>query len=205
MKIKKLLAQNSKLKKDGIFNFDIPAYKSKSGMITCPNAKACIANCYARQGTYMFPVVREKHEWNLEQSLKDNFVDVMVNEIKKRKCKIVRPQSAGDYYNREYAQKWLRIAELCPETQFYSYTKSWNMFDGMTMPKNFKLIQSFGGVLQVDKSKPHAMVYNDKSLIPNDYHDASESDLVAYNNVNIALVFHSTKKLVDNGFVNKGV
>lgn len=199
--MKTLLTQNSKLKKDGIFNFDIPAYKSSTGLITCPNARTCIANCYARQGTYQFSNVKAKHEWNLAESLKDSFIPDMLAEIKKRKVKLLRLHSAGDFYSQEYVIKWFIIMDLLPEVQFYAYTKSWNLFDGIAIPSNFKFIQSEGGSLTIDKSMPHALVYSDESLIPSNYFDASSSDLVAYNNERIALTYHGTKKMTDNGFI----
>lgn len=196
-----LLTQNSKLKKDGIFNFDIPAYKSKTGLITCPNAATCIANCYARQGTYNFSNVRNKHEANLAATFQDDFVEKIIAEIKRRKAKIVRPHSAGDFYSQEYADKWLQIVKALPEVKFYAYTKSWNFFDLDNLPENFKIIQSEGGKLPVDTKRPHAVVFTDGSLIPEDYNDASDSDLVAVNNTKIALTYHGTKKMVDNGFI----
>ena len=50
-----LLTQNSKIKKTAkhfdvkLFNFSIPAYKSKSGEITCPMADKCVKFCYAQK------------------------------------------------------------------------------------------------------------------------------------------------------------
>lgn len=197
----KLLTQNSKLKKDGIFNFDIPAYKSSTGLITCPNASSCIANCYARQGTYMFSNVKAKHEANLQASLQDSFVSDMVYEIKKRKVKILRISSAGDFYSQEYANKWLSIAKQVPDVFIYAYTKSWNFFDLDNLPSNMRIIQSQGGKLTIDKSRPHAVVFKEEGLIPNDYADASHSDMVAIKNDKVALVYHGTKRMVDNGFI----
>jgi len=203
MKEKKLLAQNSKLKKDGIWQFDIPAYKSSTGLITCPMAKDCIANCYARQGTYQFSTVKNKHEWNLQQTLSDNFPTMMINEIKSKKnCKIVRLHSSGDLYSREYLHKWLKIIESCPDTLFYAYTKSFNLLHGLTLPKNFKVIQSYGGKLEVDTTKAHAKVFLNENDIPSNYNDASHSDIVAIENTNIALVYHGTKKATMNQFIN---
>jgi hypothetical protein len=199
--MKQLLTQNSKLKKDGIFNFDIPAYQSKTGLITCPNAKTCIANCYARQGTYRFSNVAAKHEWNLEQALKDDFVQVMTQEIKKRKVKIFRWFSSGDFFSKDFVLKAFQIMNDSPQVQFYAYTKSWDLFEGLELPKNFKFIQSDGGKLEVDKSKPHSVVYNSKEVMPSDYNDASDSDLVAVNSNKVGLVYHGTKKVVNNGFV----
>ncbi len=194
-----MLSSNSKLKKDKIFNFDIPAYKSNTGLITCPMAKDCIANCYARQGTYNFPVVKAKLERNLTISLTDDFITLMDYEIKKNKVKILRIHSSGDFYSREYIAKWMKIMELNPEVKFYAYTKSFRWFS--KLPENFKLIQSDGGKDAIDMKKPHAIVVKKKVK---GYKDASESDLVAYKNDKIQLVYHGQRKPTGN-FVKESI
>ena len=64
-----LLTQNAKMKKTSkenkakIFNFSIPAYKTRSGKVTCPFAKECVKYCYAQKGNYTrFPKVQELME-----------------------------------------------------------------------------------------------------------------------------------------------
>lgn len=199
-----LLTSNSKLKKDKIWNFDLPAYKSSTGLITCPNASTCIANCYARQGTYQFSNVKAKHEANLQATLKDSFVADMIAEITKlgKKVRAIRIHSAGDFYSREYADKWLEIINALPTVQFYAYTKSWDWFNLDNLPTNFKVIQSEGGKLTIDTKYPHARVFDDEDSIPADYNNASVSDVVAIENTNIALTYHGTKKATMNGFIN---
>jgi len=197
----KLLTSNSKLKKDNIFNFDIPAYRSNTGLITCPMAKDCIANCYARQGTYLISNVKAKHEANLAASLTDDFVLDMVIEVIETKANIIRIHSAGDFYSAEYIAKWISIMESLPHVIFYAYTKSFVMFDGLVLPANFKMIQSVGGINPIDESKPHASVWENEADIPSDYHKAIESDINAVYEDKIALVYHGTRKVIKNGFV----
>lgn len=199
----KLLTSNSKLKKDGIFNFDIPAYKSSTGLITCPHARDCIANCYARQGTYIFRNVKAKHEANLTATLTNNFVIDMIIEVIETKANIIRIHSAGDFYNREYILKWFKIMESLPHVIFYAYTKSFKMFESEILPTNFKMIQSQGGINPIDESKPHAKVWENESDIPTDYYEAIESDINAVYHDKIALVYHGTKKHNGNSFINK--
>lgn len=71
----KLLSQNSELKKDGIWNWSLPAWNVKlsdgTWFNTCPNADFCAQVCYARNGTYLFPNVIERHLRNLEYTLND--------------------------------------------------------------------------------------------------------------------------------------
>lgn len=197
-----LLTSNSKLKKDGIFNFDIPAYKSSTGLITCPHAKDCIANCYARQGTYNFSNVKAKHEANLAATLRDDFVINMIIEVIESKASIIRIHSAGDFYNREYIQKWFTIIDALPHVQFYAYTKSFKMFEGETIPSNFKMIQSQGGIYPIDESKAHSKVFEFEKDIPKEYSKAIDSDLNAVFKEKIALVYHGSKKPTMNSFIN---
>jgi len=64
-----LLTQNSEMRRDGIWNFTLPAWvvQTDTGNFNvCPNAGACAKLCYARNGTYLFPAVRAKHLANLD-------------------------------------------------------------------------------------------------------------------------------------------
>jgi hypothetical protein len=201
----KLLTSNSKLKKDSIFNFDIPAYKSSTGLITCPHAKDCISNCYARQGTYIFSNVKAKHEKNLQATLENDFCENMIIDVIESKANIIRIHSAGDFYNKEYISKWLKIIDALPHVTFYAYTKSFKMFDGIELPKNFKIIQSQGGIYEIDENKAHSKVFENESDIPKNYSKAIESDLNAVYNDKIALVYHGSKKHNGNSFINKKI
>ena len=202
-----LLSQNSKLKKDGIFNFTLPAYKSSTGMITCPSAKDCIVNCYARQGCYSFSNVRAKHEANLAASLRDDFGETMIAEIIERRCSIIRIHDAGDMYSREYWNKWRAIIEALPHVQFYSYTKEVEMFNVEkslgNIPSNFSVIYSFGGkndVLINELTDKHAKCFLNE--MPNSYINASDSDLNALtDNINVGLLYHGTKNATKNSFI----
>lgn len=64
-----LLTQNRELKKDGVWNWTLPAWVVElpdgSHFNVCPHAGACAKFCYARNGTYLFPKVRGKHLDNL--------------------------------------------------------------------------------------------------------------------------------------------
>jgi len=63
------LTQNSEMRRDGVWNFTLPAWVVElpdgSHFNVCPNAGACAKFCYARNGTYLFPKVRGKHLSNL--------------------------------------------------------------------------------------------------------------------------------------------
>ena len=86
-----MLTQNSELRRDGIWNWTLPAWvvtlSDGSKMNVCSQAGACKDLCYALNGTYLFPQVRAAHLRNLEATLSDleGWRDAMVEELRRRK------------------------------------------------------------------------------------------------------------------------
>tara|TARA_R110000765_G_scaffold278269_1_gene376097 strand:+ start:96 stop:701 length:606 start_codon:yes stop_codon:yes gene_type:complete len=199
-----LLTQNSKLKKTSIlnntkiFNFSIPAYKTKNGKITCPFAAACVKYCYAQKGNYTrFPIVQQLMEQKYEITKQNNFNTLMNEEIKKKKAKYVRIHDSGDFYSVKYLRKWLLIAEYNKEVIFYAYTKSIKFFKdyNINLPNNFKVIFSEGSktdnLINTLKDR-HARIFKDlTTLLSEGYIDASNNDLKAITtNKKVGLVYH---------------
>ena len=198
-----LLTQNSKMKKTSlknnakIFNFSIPAYKTKSGKITCPFAAACVKYCYAQKGNYTrFPIVQELMEKKYEISKQPNFNSLMNEEIKKKKATHVRIHDSGDFYSVKYLQKWIQIAEFNPSIIFYAYTKSIKFFvNGLLLPDNMKIIFSEGSKtdeLINAREHRHARIFKtSEELNAAGYIDASSNDLQAItDNKKVGLIFH---------------
>jgi len=198
-----LLTQNSKIKKTSkhfsvkLFNFSIPAYKSKDGMVTCPMADSCIKFCYAQKGMYKF--ASKWMELKLEASLKDSFVQLMNQDIKDKKAEYVRIHDSGDYYSKAYLLKWFKIATDNPLVKFYSYTNNITMIKNLkSIPINFDFIFSDSGKQSkfinqsVDR---HARIFKTiEDLKKANYKDSSDYDLYAtrwFNNTNnVGLVIH---------------
>ena len=198
-----LLTQNSKMKKTSlknnakIFNFSIPAYKTKSGRVTCPFAAACVKYCYAQKGNYTrFPIVQELMEKKYEISKQPNFNSLMNEEIKKKKATHIRIHDSGDFYSIKYLAKWVQIAEFNPSIIFYAYTKSIKFFiDGLLLPDNMKIIFSEGSKhdeLINPKTDRHARIFKNIDLLnASGYIDASANDLQAITeNKKVGLIFH---------------
>lgn len=84
------LTQNREMKRDGVWNFTLPAWVVElpdgSHFNVCPNAGVCAKFCYARNGTYLFPKVRGKHLSNL-LLVRDNpdWVAEMAEELSHRR------------------------------------------------------------------------------------------------------------------------
>ena len=198
-----LLTQNAKMKKTSkenkakIFNFSIPAYRTRSGRITCPFAKDCVKYCYAQKGNYTrFPKIQELMEQKYKISKTNTFIPLMNEEIRKKKATHIRIHDSGDFYSPTYLQKWLDIATQNTNVIFYAYTKSIKFFiDGLKLPKNLKIIFSEGSktddLINVNKHR-HARIFKSKELLnAAGYIDASNNDLKAItSNKKVGLVYH---------------
>jgi hypothetical protein len=197
----KLLSQNAKIKKSEFktYNFGIPAYKSQSGLITCPGAKDCVKGCYARQGFYHMPTVSNAYERRLAATLRDDFPEVMIEELIESCAERVRIHDSGDFYSKEYLHKWLKIIDSMPHVEFYCYTKSIQFFSMLrAIPDNFKVCFSYGGHGDVSinpEKDRHSKVFSTlEELLEAGYADASENDDVCLgDNHRIGLIYHGHK------------
>lgn len=110
--------------------WNLPAVK------TCPFAtEMCKKSCYARKAERVYTQVLPSREKNLEASKRPDFVENMVYTIEKElasrkytgKKVVFRIHESGDFYNLEYAAKWVAIArhfENNDKIVFLAYTKS---------------------------------------------------------------------------------
>lgn len=213
-----LLVQNKKMKassKNGVkvYNFGIPAFKSITGLVTCPNARACVSGCYARSGAYLFSNVAKVFEKRLEITQQDNFSDIMHHELNMLSLKndkiIVRVHDSGDFYSLEYLYKWLKVIENNPKIFFYAYTKRVKLLKSVKLPKNFKVIFSYGGSEDYfisPSTDRHAKVFETREdLEKSGYAYANEDDLQAIGkNKKIGLVYHGTKSIEKTQWLKVG-
>lgn len=184
MKLKQLrqrLSENGFVGK--IASFDLPAG------FTCPAANLCHSRvyssidkngktkrntvdlgqfrCYAVKAESQYSNVYNFHWNNLNISLSDNFVDAITSEIITNNIKIVRIHSAGDYYSLDYLRKWIQIARLNPDVQFFGYTKIAPFVSYLISEKldNFHLVYSMGGKMDKiaqERNLPNCTVIVDK-------------------------------------------
>lgn len=213
-----ILTQNTKMRKTAaktgvsLFNFGIPAFKSNTGLITCPSAKYCVAGCYAKTGTYRFKNSVNAYEARLKLTLSNEFHAVMDREIKKKaalaarkKQKLfIRIHDSGDFYSEAYAMTWFNIMKDNPNVSFYAYTKRVNMFkrlklfNEMIIPDNFTLIFSLGGKEDnaITLTDRHARVFESLKALKNaGYVNGTDDDMVSAKGKNnkIGLVYHGVK------------
>ena len=190
------LEKTSKLNKVKIWNFNLPAYKTKSGKTVCPFAKDCIKFCYAQKGRYLFSNVKNKYETNYKLSKQDNFPGLIQQEIDKIKPTHLRIHSSGDFYSFDYLLKWVTLAIVNPEVIFYGYTKSVPLFKKIDkFPENFRFCFSLGGkkdnLINIEKDYHSRIFTNQSDLLNAGYIDASQDDLNSIGNNNkIGLIYH---------------
>ena len=204
---------NEKLQKDNggtynIIGFGIPADMNFvdanwNPLNTCPGALACRAVCYAKQGRYAMPNVLNARKHNLELSLQDSFVPMVIADLARmRKVNTVRIHDSGDFYNQEYYNKWCSIARALPHITFYAYTKTVNMDLFGNKPDNLQITQSLGGKHDnlVNLNRPHSRIFaTHDDRIAAGYENGESSDALAIEGVvQIGLVYHGNKKLTDS-------
>jgi hypothetical protein len=169
--MKSILTQNSKLKETSkklglrVFNFGITAYKTKSGKLTCPFADKCIKFCYAKKGAYIWSNVAKVFEQRYELTKQDNFIEIMKNEIIKKRVDFLRVHDSGDFYSNKYFLDWMQIAKELPNVKFYAYTNSISIVknNNSSIPNNFDFIFSDSGKQTnlIDKNKDrHTKIFN---------------------------------------------
>ncbi|SMD27442.1 hypothetical protein SAMN05661093_11049 [Kibdelosporangium aridum] len=153
---RKLLTQNREMKAIGVWNWTLPAWAGRlpDGRTynTCPSAGICAQACYARHGTYTWPVVKAKHEANLTFLLDDptGWENTMRTELAAPKFRggWIRIHDSGDFFTDSYLTAWLRICHARPDTKFYCYTKEVDRFRRLVEPdppRNFLWVYSYGG------------------------------------------------------------
>lgn len=131
---------NSKLG-EGIASFSLQAGS------TCPGASAfCASACYAKKGFIMFPQNQARYAKNFAESLTDNFVDKLVEEIHTAGVRTVRIHPSGDFYSIEYVRAWTQAAKRLPWVRFFGYTRSWR-------------IPSFMPALEELRALPNVVIY----------------------------------------------
>jgi Gene product 88 len=142
-----------------VYTFSLPA-----GW-TCPGARDCLAKvgldgkltdgpdtqfrCFAASMEARMPSVRNSRRANLDalKALGRADTSSLIDLSLPRDAKLVRIHVSGDFFNESYFLAWCDVARLHPETTFYAYTKSINLWIKhlAEIPANLKLTASYGG------------------------------------------------------------
>ncbi|SDW39491.1 hypothetical protein SAMN05216215_10039 [Saccharopolyspora shandongensis] len=153
---RRLLTQNREMRAIGAWNWTLPAWAGRlpDGRTynTCPSAGVCREVCYARHGAYLWPVVRAKHQANLQFVLDDlsGWEQAMLGELAAPRFRggWIRIHDSGDFFSDAYLASWLRIMRQRTGVNFYCYTKEIRRFRALVEPDppaNFLWVYSYGG------------------------------------------------------------
>ncbi|EMF20396.1 hypothetical protein H114_32674 [Streptomyces gancidicus BKS 13-15] len=190
----RLLTQNSELRGEGIWNWTLPALATRlrdgRTVKTCPAAGVCALACYARNGSYNFPGVVERHQANLAYVLDDlgGWQRQMVTELAhpRHRGGWVRVHDAGDFFSDAYLAAWLRVMAWRPDVNFYAYTKEVERFRRLVEPappRNFRWVYSYGGtqdhLLDPARDRVADVFPDDDAIRAAGWHSQDRSDLLA--------------------------
>ena len=198
-----LLRATSKATRQVVLNFGIPALELPSGKRTCPFAGECAKYCYALKGSYVWGNVAPVYRARYEATLRPDCEVVMLKELRQRQPTFLRIHDAGDWYSRDYRDKWLNVIRESPSIRFYTYTKSVPLFKELeAQPRNLCVIFSLGGTMDhlVDLERDrHARIFDTREELEQaGYTAATRNDLMAthwYNpNHRVGLVWNGGKK-----------
>ena len=152
-----LIDGNSKIGR-GVWHFSTLATNKQFNLVidgkeisllgTCP---CHCTGCYATKGNYNFSST--KVSLAIRTILARDFMDWLekaINaQIKAEKIKFVRIHASGDFFSRDYAEMWKRIAIENPSVKMWTYTKNTdceNIFDGLENANVVKSIIPHKGV-----------------------------------------------------------
>ncbi|GAA0505105.1 hypothetical protein GCM10010390_05000 [Streptomyces mordarskii] len=189
-----MLTQNREMRAIGAWNWTLPAWAGRlpegGTYNTCPSAGICRHVCYARHGTYTWPVVKAKHEANLRFVLDDlpAWEQAMITELGAEKFRGVwiRIHDSGDFFTDAYTRGWLRVIRARSEVNFYAYTKEVARFRALVEPDppdNFLWVFSFGGTqdtaLDPERDRVADVFPDEESITAAGWHSQEASDLLA--------------------------
>jgi hypothetical protein len=106
---------------NGIYAFNLPA------VTTCPGISAACSCCYARKGRWLFPAVKQALAWNHRVAWQGHFADEVIEELRRRKVRVLRIHASGDFFDAGYVGKWTEILAASPRVRAYAYTRSWRV------------------------------------------------------------------------------
>ena len=197
-----------------VVSFNLPAggYEvDNKSYITCPGADACLALCYARQGTFLFKgskrVRIDNHQLLLTTHVTHGLqgvIDILDEAVKSvsKTVAVIRLHDSGDFFKKWYVQAWVEVIKRHPNILFYAYTKSFPMFKGIDLPSNFRVTYSFGGKWDNKIDGPNSRIFPTlDDRIKAGYVDGNDSDMPAIlGEHNIGLVYHGVKNPTDEQF-----
>lgn len=136
---------NSKMNK--VYSFSVMP------LVTCAKKLPCASKCYANKIVKLRPNVRKCYTDNTHLLMEEKEYGLLVEDtveyIKKNSAKLFRWNVAGDLFSVDYLKAMVTIADLCPDTTFWAFTKQFKVLKDalkeVKVPKNMTIILSAWG------------------------------------------------------------
>ena len=114
--------------------------------LVCRGAKDCIGWCFALKQQNSHLGVLLKRLENLEETLRPDFPDRMVQWISQSGVEVMSFNHAADFWGQKYVNDCAEIAKRLPHKLFNCYTKSLDLdLTPLTNCPNWIVIKSYGG------------------------------------------------------------
>ena len=124
---------------------------------TCPGASEwCTVHCYnADPRTDIFPLKKWLNNWALSHHTPKIVEKYIVHAIRSVDGKVaLRIHSSGDFYSIPYIRLWQRIVKSLPETDFWTYTRSWVFNDLLAELETLRLLKNIQVFASWDTTMP---------------------------------------------------
>jgi len=132
-----VLISRGNLKLGILPSFSLPA------ITTCPGKTLfCDQFCFGLQGRYKMDNVKRANDRRLDATLRPDFVDTIVKEIRKTRAPAFRLHVVGDFYSVEYIEKWIEIAIQLTTVIIFGSTRSWHCEELRETLKKFRDLQN---------------------------------------------------------------
>lgn len=144
-----MLISRGNLKLGILPSFSLPV------ITTCPGKTPfCERFCFGLHGNFKLLNVKEANDRRLDATLRPDFVDTIIKEIRKVNPPAFRLHVVGDFYSVEYIEKWIDIALELEVVIFFGSTRSWRCeFLSKTL-KSFRDLKNVYIKASVDLSDP---------------------------------------------------
>ena len=119
----------------GIWNFSLPR-------ITCKwKTTLCDKFCYGKKYVFCYTNIKKRFKQNFKMTFLHKFAFLAISQIHRLNIKHIRIHTVGDFYSQSYFDKWVEIANQCPEVMILAYTRNWEI-DTSKAPSNFIIYYS---------------------------------------------------------------
>ena len=156
-KLKKLAKKTGKK----VYSLDLQAGVScpfardcKSQVIETPNGlriqdgRYTQFRCYAASGEVLFTPAYRVHRNNylaIKQAKSVKRIKKLILDSLPHDAGIIRLHSSGDFFSKNYFKAVLEVCQETPHIRWYGYTKALPYLVQYTLPKNLRLVASYGG------------------------------------------------------------